>query len=361
LRIVFDNIIFYLQKTGGITTYWFELIKRAVADPSVKAFFSEPHARLDNHLRSALAVPVRYFETRPLVWLSLSAFSIPIEEKTIFQSSYYRISRSPKAINVVTVYDFVPERYFTGLRKLVHLKRKKTAIACADGLVCISHQTKEDLLKNFPFLDEKKIRVIYCGVGEEYGILPSSTLEGLAAANDILPGKLVLYVGSRALYKNFYVAAEAVSLLNDDFKLLIIGEKLSRKEKVFLEAQLPNRYRCLSAVDNHTLNFYYNISYCLIYPSSYEGFGIPLLEAMKAGCPVVTTNTSSIPEVVGDAAVMVEEISPERFAGAVLKLSDDSFRKRLIEKGFERSGQFSWDKCYNDLKRFYRDLYHATP
>ena len=336
-------------------------MKRVRIDHSIEALYSEPRGRLTNPFRLASAVSLSFIEKHPLAWLSISPFSFPIAEKTIFHSSYYRISKSKKAINVVTVYDFTAERYFKGMRRYIHQKRKKNALLHGHGLICISHNTKSDLLRLYPFADEKKIRVIYCGVSNDFGVLPKSAIDLHFKYTDVVKGKPVLYVGSRASYKNFPIAAQAVSLLNDDFKLLIIGDKLSNKETAFLDKVLKNRYCCVTGIDHKTLNIFYNLSHCFIYPSGYEGFGIPLLEAMKAGCPVVTTNKSSIPEVVGEAAIMVDEISPAHFAEAILKLSDEQVRTQFIDRGLQQSTKFSWNKCYDEVKGFYKELYDSIP
>ena len=112
-------------------------------------------------------------------------------------------------------------------------------------------------------------------------------------------------------------------------------------------------YQGISAED---LNILYNNAFCLLYPSSYEGFGIPVLEAMRAGCPVVSTNLSSIPEVAGDAGLLVNNIKVEEFVKEIEKLEDNEFRDKIIAKGLEQSKKFSWDRCFEETFEFYKEV-----
>ncbi len=104
------------------------------------------------------------------------------------------------------------------------------------------------------------------------------------------------------------------------------------------------------------LNILYNNAFCLLYPTSYEGFGIPLLEAMSSGCPVISTNISSIPEVVGNAAILLDEVLPQNFIKAVLSLENSNLREEMIQKGFLQAKKFSWDKCYSETLEFYKNI-----
>ena len=101
----------------------------------------------------------------------------------------------------------------------------------------------------------------------------------------------------------------------------------------------------------------YNISFCLLYPSSYEGFGIPIIESMKAGCPVISTNKSSIPEISGNAAILVNKINKKQFVNSIQLLQNKNLRNKCIRRGIIQAKKFSWDKCFKETIKFYTKIH----
>ncbi|MGL4393567.1 MAG: glycosyltransferase [Fusobacteriaceae bacterium] len=115
-------------------------------------------------------------------------------------------------------------------------------------------------------------------------------------------------------------------------------------------------YICAEKVSANDLNILYNFAHAFIYPSSYEGFGIPIIEAMKAGCPVITTKVSSIPEIAGDSVLYLDNISASEIVNKILDYENLEFRNTKISKGIENSKNFSWDICYNNVVKVYDEL-----
>jgi mannosyltransferase len=289
MKIYFDNIIFSLQKSGGISVYWYEILSRIVNQTEINYLFIEEEGKETNIFRNKLKIDSKYsihsnFKMNSFLnrYRNLD-FNIA-NEKFIFHSSYYRnLSKSIRKKNnvkvVVTVHDFTYERFSRELKKWVHSWQKKKAIQSADLVICISENTKNDLLHFYPQFSKKDIRVIYNGVSEQYTFNPE-----LKKDNHETP--FFLYVGSRTDYKNFDFVVRSVSRL-DDYVLKIVGASLSKNEVRMLESNLFGRWEIIENVDNVELNVLYNQAFALLYPSSYEGFGIPIVEAMKAGCPFI--------------------------------------------------------------------------
>lgn len=355
MKIVYDNMVFNLQKAGGISLYWYEIIKRMLRD-NLSVSFIEQTENNDNIFRNDLFLKnVRIEKKIKLALLRYLPLTEKIERKSIFHSSYYRVCWQKDIINVTTVHDFTYEYFRTGLAKWLNYYQKKVAIYKSDGIICISENTKKDLLKFHPWAINKTIKVIYNGVSDDYFKLSADFESDLF--NEYRDRKFIIFVGDRADYKNFQIVIELLSKALD-YELVIIGGKnLSAGELLQLNSRLENRYVHLKGIASQELNILYNLAFCLVYPSKYEGFGIPPLEAMKAGCPVITTNFSSLPEVVGEAAIMVTQIAADEFFKSLKKLENNQYRSDLVQKGYIQAMKFSWDETYSQILSFYHELY----
>jgi len=355
MKIVYDNIVFNLQKFGGISLYLHEMIKRLLRDER-NVVFIEQNNVCNNIFRKKMKLNNVTIERNiKLKLLRYLPITIKLERKSIFHSSYYRICMQKDVINFTTVHDFTYEYHTKGLPKWINYFQKKLAIYKADGIICISENTKKDLLKFHPWAQKKNIKVIYNGVSDDYFKLDSNFKSDLY--NKYRTRKFLLFVGVREEYKNFQIVIDLLSIAMEYDLIIVGGKDLNLKEKFQLDNKVKNRYEHLKGLNNQELNILYNLAFCLIYPSSYEGFGIPLLEAMRAGCPVITTNLSSIPEVVGDAAILVNHVTVDGFYRSLTKLENEGCRNELIKKGFVQKNKFSWEKTYNEIFSFYEEVY----
>lgn len=346
MTIIFDSIIFSLQKVGGISTYWYELISRFIYTNNLVLFIEEND---NNNIEHDKIKSHKYIIYKKFIrFLTLYRFSNirakSLNKNFIFHSSYYRICSNPYAFNIVTVHDFIHEKYYTGFRKLIHNFQKSYAIKQANLIITVSESTKKDLLFYHPKIDENKIKVIYNGVSNDFYKLNEQDEE---LSNSFL------YIGSREHYKNFITSIDLISKFNN-FNLIIVGNTLSKYELNYLNLKLYNRWKLYTKISNKDLNKLYNSAFALIYLSSYEGFGIPLLEAMKAGCPFLALNNSSIPEVAGNAGILLNNLTISSFNDAINILINN--RSEIINKGYIQASKFSWDKCFNETIDIYKSL-----
>lgn len=360
MNIDIDNIIFSLQKGGGISVVWQQHLKRLLKDEEFKCRIIEYDGATANFFRQQLLINDKLIDTCSDNLLTLKRFlnlKSQNKEKHIFHSSYYRTQRGKNVINITTVHDFTYEYFMKGMSRTVHSWQKNAAIIKSDGIICISESTKRDLQFFLPNIDPNKIRVIYNGVDKVFRQLKED--EVLNIVNPFDDYSYAIYVGDRkSLYKNFDMAVTTCKLAN--MRLLIIGGgQLTEKECNDLNSKLgKDNYKGLLNLSEEHLNYYYNKAYCLLYPSFYEGFGMPVVEAQKAGCPVIATNSSSIPEVIGNRYLAITDPNPQKLAEKIKELSfNNSLRNETVELGLIKSRQFDWQNTYNQTIEYYKELY----
>lgn len=361
MKIFFDSIIYSLQNSGGISVVFSELLKRLLNDPDVNLTLIEYRnsnifrKELEISSRSLLKIPY------PQIPIYLRRYINPYisNEKGIFHSSYYRTTNSPNLVNVTTVHDFTYEYFRSGLPKFIHHIQKRDAIYKSKKIICVSDNTKKDLLKFYPNIKEHIIKVIYNGVDNIYHQLLQKDETILKQLIPFSSGEFIIFIGDRkSLYKNFYLTVNVCKITHQPL-VIIGGGILTAKEDQLLKEKLGEyKFKHLGAINNIQLNLLYNHAFCLLYPSLYEGFGMPIIEAQRAGCLVVSSNYSSIPEVSGKGAVLLNDLSEYKIADTLYQLRKETlFVANLKMDGFTNAQRFSWEKCYKQTKQAYQEIY----
>ena len=323
MQVTFDNIIYSLQRVGGISVVWTEILKRACIDPELSVRMLE--YPMNNILRAQTKIPETMIIPKPL--RRMERYREPEfypMKPTIFHSSYFRICQNPNVHNVTTVHDLTYHFYRKGLPKAVHLWEEKKALKHSEAIICISENTKRDVLRFYPWIPEERIHVIYNGVSDAFYPMPEVEKKGY-----------LLYVGNTSV----------------DYKRYDVAQEVAKKTGIELVTA--------SAVRTEQLNQMYNEALCLLYPSDYEGFGIPVLEAQKAGCPVIAQESSSIPEIIGKKGLMVRHESRSQMADAMAEIVMELKSRPtndIIQAGYENAKRFSWDKTYKQTKQVYQQI-----
>ena len=247
---------------------------------------------------------------------------------------------------IITVYDLIPEIINRSRRVALYRKKLLNDVA---HIISISEKTKQDMMRLYGILEEK-ITVIHLGFLKQ---------EGNAPIDPPIPSPYILYVGKRNGYKNFPFFAEAVAplLRTTDLTLFCTGGRFDADEVALFERlgitdKVQQRF-----IEDEQMPSLFRNALTFVYPSLYEGFGIPILDAFSAGCPVILSNCSCFPEVGGDAALYFDEGDAETLRTHIVNLmKDKALRETLIEKGLERAELFTWEKCAERTAEVYRKV-----
>jgi glycosyltransferase involved in cell wall biosynthesis len=217
-------------------------------------------------------------------------------------------------------------------------------------VVAVSEATKRDIV-DYLGCDPEKIKVIYNGYDSSVFNLASA--DGGEIARHYRVNNYILAVGPTYPHKNFEVLLRAYSSLSDsvkeNFPLVIAGgmrKYVDRLKEVISEYNLGRHVKFLGYVPSILMPQLYGSARVLVFPSLYEGFGFPILEAMACGCPVIASNVSSIPEVCGDSALLFDPTNETELVGLILKLiGSEELREELVSKGLQQATRFSWDEA----------------
>ena len=363
-RVLYDGMIFQRQSAGGINRYFQRLIGNL--PEHVTPLLTTTEQRANNFpSNERLRLYQRQFSLpKPLRKIGRGIQSSQFRDvmrqlnPDLIHATYYDMLGSIDDTNdstplVITVHDMIHEKLPHLLdRRGRHAELKRRMIERADSIICVSHQTRNDLLELYPHC-ESISTVIYHAT--ELGLVKT---DGWAPDNH---RPYFLYVGSRSQYKNFPFLLSAISELaaeRPDIQLRVVGDPFSISDQQRIDAAgLSDHIVNETIVSDERLASLYRHAEALVYPSLYEGFGLPLLEAMSCDTPVLAANASCIPEVVQDAGVLFDPYCVGDLVNAMRELLDSpGLRTSLVARGRQRCSEFSW----LDAAEQTVDVYQAT-
>lgn len=352
--VVLDGIALAIQQEGGVSRYWSQLCQHMLNSSFITKLLLHD-AYLQNGAARTLRPPAGAVLRDSNISLLRRVSPVAVKhgpERFIFHSSYFRICSNPHAINVVTIYDFIAERYWQWPRRFVHHALKLRAMKRADAVIAISETTATDCRR---YLPGKPVQVIHLAADECFSS-PVVGSEGIAARTRLGGRPYVLYVGSRVPRKNFGCVPAALQQVPDLGLCIIGGGPLTRAEISLLDTLVPERWTQVEAPASEQLASLYRQAYCFVYPSFYEGFGIPIIEAQKAEVPVVASDTPCFREVGGNAFERFDPHQPADLRAALLRVRDPVRRECLVQAGRQNVCRFSWEQCTASTEHLYQHL-----
>lgn len=361
MRVHYDDQIFLHQRKGGISRYFVELMQAYRADPSLGVeMCAGPMWTYNAHLAEAgmarrLPGVVRHRRLiKPPIVRAInralrSEPSPDVVHHTYYDRRYLDLFECA-GLRVVTIYDMIPERFPEMFPRGNPHRDKRAFVDAAALIVCISDATRRDLVELYG-LPVAPIVVTPLGVGSRF--------HGELTRPNSLPERYVLYVGHRGAYKDFGVLAAAFAKTDvpDDAVLIAVGGgPLDDAElEGIAHLGISRRVRQVD-LDDDALARTYAHALCFVFPSRYEGFGLPTLEAMASGCPTILANCSAHPEVGGDAALYFAPGNDEQLAAAISQVvADPALRKQLGSDGRGRARLFSWHETARRTASAYKE------
>lgn len=368
MKVLFDDQIFTLQEYGGISRYFYELIKRGVEENDLDVNVSlklSNNAYLNKNTYPGLHsfYPHKNIKGKFhfIKWVNQTVSNRAVKKGKfdVFHPTYYDtafLKHLPAGKPfTATFLDMIHEKLSHKDEQLAIDKtiynNKKLLLERASRVIAISESTKNDIIEIFG-VDKDRIEVIYLG---------SSFSAEQATDKRIIDSPYILFVGNRAGYKNFHFFLKAVvPVLTDNKELKVVcagGRQFSADEKVLIEELKLSDRVIYKDIEDKTLANFYKYAEAFVFPSLYEGFGIPVLEAFACGCPCLLSNTSSLPEVGGDAALYFDPLDADSLRTSLSTvLNNKDVRNNLVEKGLIRQQLFSWNKMYTQTIEFYKSL-----
>ncbi|WP_418791065.1 glycosyltransferase family 4 protein [Phosphitispora sp. TUW77] len=260
---------------------------------------------------------------------------------------------------IMTVHDvnhMLFPQYYGRIHQLYYRHIVRPSVLKAQKILTVSCFSRSEIIK-FLGVSPEKIIVTYNGIDRAFKVIDKLDILKEVRSRYRLPAKFILYVGNRKPHKNVQRLIEAFSKLSTDFSLVLIGKADRRLVSQAENMGLTGRLVFTGDVTENDLPVLYNLAGLFVFPSLYEGFGLPPLEAMACGTPVITSNRSSLPEVAGEAAALVDPYSSEELAAAIDRvLKDEGLCRQMRENGLLQAAKFSWEETARQTLEVYEEV-----
>jgi glycosyltransferase involved in cell wall biosynthesis len=373
MRILYDSQIFRIQNFGGVSRYCAELMygleQHKEYEVLSKKFFSyNNHLRLlgltnYNFIRDSINIPGKKYVERfvkrkedKFLFKTLKNGTFDIFHPTYYNPPFLKYLAKDKAL-VLTIHDMTYELYYDKQYNKIHQEsiNKRNIIKRAKHIIAVSENTKKDVLSLYPEINSDSITVIYHG---------SSLLQDIPESNIKLPPKFLLFVGKRGKYKNFLWLLNSIAdfINRNNINLICAGGRpFSNEERDLInDLNVKQKVTHFEIQNDQDLATLYKRTACFIYPSSHEGFGIPILEAYSCGCPTLLAESSCFPEIGANGALYFENGNKDQLIDQLNRiLNDKELVIKLKNNGFERVKDFSWQNSVQQHIDVYKRVMSA--
>jgi glycosyltransferase involved in cell wall biosynthesis len=367
MKLIVDGNIYHLQSHGGISRIFSEILPRICnydekiyiqillnkkniqSLPQHKHITYQPTYKIDPYFR-----PWRFWKSRlTSVKEEINSIIIGNSKNMVWHSTYYTLPRRWKGAVVATVYDLIRDHlkdtFYSEERDDEIRKKIRDSVTFSDKVISISNTTKQDL-QNIYGIAAEKIQVIYLACNEIFKQV---------VCHDCFEKPFILYVGTRTKYKNFLGLLKTYSVWNknNEVDFIAVGKDWSAGEsKIIAELRISGNVHLIRNVDDISLRDLYNQALAFVYPSLYEGFGIPILEAMSCGCPIIASRIPSTVEIAGEVPVYHEPGNCDELLFNLDQIYNEVRPSDRSLKGLNHVKQYSWDRTARQTAQLYRNI-----
>ena len=387
MKIGIDSRVLMDEHYSGVSEYTANLLIALLAQDKIneyKLFYNSFHdqsVKFKNYEQNKVEIIAQHFPNKIFNYVLEKTLKWPKLDKVlggvdIFFSPHFNFSSFSKQTELkklITVHDLSflrhPE-FFSKRKNFWHRALAiKNFLRQADLIIAVSENTKADII-DLMGIEAQKIKVIYSGNNLLKREISETEKKNFLIKYK-LTGRLILYLGNIEPRKNITRLISAFNLLRSnqnnkfkDLKLVLAGASGWKNKKIYQaykKSPFQNDIIFLGYISKKEREIAYRVSQIFVYPSLYEGFGFPPLEAMANGLPVLCSNVTSLPEVVADAALMINPFSEQEISHALeLLLTDQNLRQQLIIKGYQQAAKFSWEKTANEYLKVFQQLYERS-
>lgn len=363
MKVLLDNQIYKIQKFGGISKYFSKLTQYSNSitqlnfyDPNLKlslSFYEKVKEKLLPGKKGDQMFTLKE-KKRDFYKSQFKELEYDIFHPTYYDNYFLEHLMGPF---VVTVYDMIHEKYpeYFGINEVS--EQKRNLCEAASKIIAISQTTKNDIIEIFQ-IDPGKIEVIYLATDYD-------SLEPVKPKIGLFENQYILFTGNRSIYKNFLtflIAVAPILKVDHNLHVLCTGPVFSKAELKWInDLGLQGRVHCYFCNSDNELVYLYKNALCFVFPSLYEGFGLPILDAFACNCPIVSSNGGSLAEIAADGAIYFDPKNISEIRSQVeLMLYNKDLRDKMIEAGRNRLKNFSWEKCSKETMSLYLNVIEYT-